>query len=145
MKPSKKSKIIACGVLDDGVRSNREIGRTVGIDHHAVARYLNHPLLNDPDVQRQLAHHRKNEIVATDFLIAKGRQRLIEYLDQEVVQPIPVLAIVDRSFQQRQLLEAKPTSINAWDKAQECMAEIAKLEKLKEALDEIKEWKSDLP
>jgi len=58
--------------------------------------------------------------------------------EQEIVQPIPVLAIVDRSFQQRQLLESRPQVINAWEEAQKLKAQIAKLDEFQKMLEAVR-------
>ena len=52
---------------------------------------------------------------------AKGRQRLHELLDEEKVQMIPTIALVDRTFQQRRLLEGRST-VNLGLKTQLIMA-----------------------
>ena len=86
------------------------IARQMGKSHHTVIKYLQSEVYNDPSITKLVDKIRENEVNDLYVLGAKGRSRLHELLDEGKSQMIPTIALVDRTFQQRRLLEGKSTS-----------------------------------
>ncbi len=87
------------------------IARQMGKSHHTVIKYLQSEVYNDPGITKLVDKIRENETNDLYVLGAKGRARLHEMLDDgEKLQMIPTIALVDRVFQQRRLLEGKSSA-----------------------------------
>ena len=71
-------------------------------------KYLQSEVYNDPSVKGLVDKIRENEVNDLYVLGAKGRSH--EMLDEGNSQMIPTIALVDRTFQQRRLLEGRSTS-----------------------------------
>ncbi len=85
------------------------IAEKMGKSHHTIQKYLNSAVFTDPTIKAIVEKIRETELNDLYLLGAKGRQRLHELLDEEKVQMIPTIALVDRTFQQRRLLEGRST------------------------------------
>jgi len=86
------------------------IARQMRKSHHTVIKYLQSDCYTDPSITKLVTKIRDNETNDLYVLGAKGRSRLHEMLDDgEKLQMIPTIALVDRTFQQRRLLEGKST------------------------------------
>ncbi len=87
------------------------IAAKMGKSHHTIQKYLKSDVFTDPTIKAIVEKIRDTELNDLYLLGAKGRQRLHELLDsKEKVQMIPTIALVDRTFQQRRLLEGKSTA-----------------------------------
>ncbi len=86
------------------------IARQMKKSHHTVIKYLQSEVYNDPGITKLVDKIRENETNDLYVLGAKGRSRLHELLDEGKSQMIPTIALVDRTFQQRRLLEGKSTT-----------------------------------
>ncbi len=86
------------------------IARQMKKSHHTVIKYLQSEVYNDPGLTKLVDKIRENETNDLYVLGAKGRSRLHELLDEGKSQMIPTIALVDRTFQQRRLLEGKSTT-----------------------------------
>lgn len=75
--------------------------------HNIVIKYLDSELFNDPSISRLVDRIKAMELDRLYLLGAKGRMRLHELLDRGDTPMIPTIALVDRVFQQRRLLETK--------------------------------------
>ena len=84
------------------------IATKIGKSHHTIQKYLKSDVFTDPTIKEIVEKIRETELNDLYLLGAKGRQRLHELLDsEEKVQMIPTIALVDRTFQQRRLLEGR--------------------------------------
>ena len=93
--------------------SNRKIGRACGLTHNTVAACLkNQALLSDPKVQELIRRITEQELNDLTLLGGRGRERLHQLFDEGKMAAIPALAVVDRTFGERQLLMNRPTSVN---------------------------------
>lgn len=85
------------------------ISKRTGINEHTVAKYLaNQEAYNNPKMQQLVAQVLEKEIMDLTVLTVKARQRLHERAP--FMNAIESIALMDRSFQQRRLLEGKSTS-----------------------------------
>ena len=86
------------------------IAGKLGKSHHTMIKYLQSDVFTDPTIKEIVEKIRETELNDLYLLGAKGRQRLHELLDsKDKVQMIPTIALVDRTFQQRRLLEGRST------------------------------------
>ena len=109
--PNKKE-VAKMVVLHELGESDRAIGERLDRSHTTVRKYYLKPeVYLDPGIQKLVAQIREKEVNDLYLLGAKGRARLHEMLDDgKKLQMIPTIALVDRTFQQRRLLEGKSTS-----------------------------------
>ena len=97
-------------VLSHLGNSNWSIARKLGRSPHTVRRHLDrHIDLNDSVVKELVDHIKAGEIKDLTLLGVKARARLHELLDKGKTKAIETTAIMDRSFQQRRLLEGLST------------------------------------
>ena len=85
------------------------IAEKLGRSHNTVIKYLDSDVYNDPTISLIVEKIRENEINDLYLLGAKGRKRLHELVDSGNSKMIETIALVDRVFQQRRLLEGKST------------------------------------
>jgi len=97
-------------VMSDLGLTPNNIGKGTGFDPKTVRRYLSSEVYQDPEVQSIVARIKERELADLYLLGAKARKRLHELLDEGNTKVIETTAVMDRSFQQRQLLEGKPTA-----------------------------------
>ena len=107
-KPTKKE-LATMKVMHEIGESPTAIARRLGRSHNTVIKYLESDVFNDPDIGELVERIRKKEVEDLYLLGAKGRQRLHELLDQGNSKMIETIALVDRTFQQRRLLEGQST------------------------------------
>jgi len=108
-RPTKKE-FAKMKVMHDLGVTPTAIAAKMGKSHHTIQKYLNSAVFTDPTIKAIVEKIRDTELNDLYLLGAKGRQRLHELLDSEKkVQMIPVIALVDRTFQQRRLLEGRST------------------------------------
>jgi hypothetical protein len=81
------------------------IAKKMGKSHHTVIKYLKLDIFNDPEIQNLIEIIKKSEKDDLYLLGAKSRKRLHELLDKGDTKAIETTAIMDRSFQQRRILE----------------------------------------
>ncbi len=103
------------------VRANR--------DPKTVRKYLQSEVYNDPEIMQMVDIIKTKEVNDLYLLGAKARKRLHELLDEGNTKTIETVALMDRSFQQRRLLEGQSTENVAQLHAD--IAEIRKQEKEK--------------
>ena len=109
-KPTKKE-LAKMKVMNESGISPTAIANQMGKGHGTIIKYLNSEVYNDPSIKKLVTKIRENETNDLYILGAKGRSRLHEMLDDgKKLQMIPTIALVDRTFQQRRLLEGKSTS-----------------------------------
>ena len=107
-KPNKKE-LAKMKVMSDLGLSPTAIAEKLGRSHHTVIKYLNSDVYTDPAIGLIVEKIRETEINDLYLLGAKGRKRLHELVDSGNSKMIETIALVDRVFQQRRLLEGKTT------------------------------------
>ena len=85
------------------------IAKELGRSHNTVIKFLESDVYNDPAISGIVEKIKENEINDLYLLGAKGRKRLHELVDKGDSKMIETIALVDRVFQQRRLLEGKST------------------------------------
>lgn len=78
-------------------------------DPKTVRKYLQSEVYNDPDIMKMVDIIKEKEVGDLYLLGAKARKRLHELLDDGNMKAIETVATMDRSFQQRRLLEGQST------------------------------------
>lgn len=100
-----KAEIVALNSLG---HSNYAIEKRTGINHETIKKYLQEQeAYCDPNIKALAEKIAENEIFDLTVLTVKARKRLHEL--SEKMNPIEALALMDRTFQQRRLLEGKST------------------------------------
>jgi len=107
-KPNKKE-LARMKALSDMGESNRSIARQLGKGHSTVKRYLNSDVFNDPDIDKMVERIKKTETTDLYMLGVKARRNLHILADAGKMRPIENIALMDRVFQQRRLLEGRST------------------------------------
>ena len=94
------------------------IAKKIGKSHHTVIYYLKEKIevFNDPIVKKLIEVIQQKEMSELFLIGEKARAVLSAYLDDCIEgtkqpNPIAIVAIQDRSFQQRRLLEGSATEI----------------------------------
>ena len=108
-KRATKGELARMKAMNELGQSPTAIARRMNKSHNTVIRYLKSEVFTDPDIKLMVAKIKEKETDDLYLLGAKGRQRLHELLDEGNSQMIPTIALVDRTFQQRRLLEGKST------------------------------------
>jgi len=93
------------------------ISKKIGRSHHTVKKYLDSDVFREPDIKAMVEKIKENEVQDLYLLGAKARYRLHQQLDddEKAIPAIPLVAIADRFFNQRRLLEGASTSnIHSW-------------------------------
>lgn len=97
-------------VLHEEGYSPNAIGKLAGRDPKTVRKWLqSEAYQEDPELQKLVDLVREKEIEDLTLIGAKARQRLHELIPQEN-KIIPLVAAIDRTFQQRRLLEGRRTA-----------------------------------
>ncbi|MBU3948869.1 MAG: hypothetical protein KJ882_03390 [Proteobacteria bacterium] len=85
------------------------IGTRTDRDPKTVKKYLQSDVYNDPEIKQMVDIIKDKEISDLYLLGAKARKRLHELLDDGNMKAIETVATMDRTFQQRRLLEGQST------------------------------------
>lgn len=97
-------------MADLGLTPNA-IGKQVGRDPKTVRYYLQSPVYDqDTELQAMIEQIKARELEDLYLLGAKGRKRLHDLLDHGQTKMIETIALMDRTFQQRRLLEGITTA-----------------------------------
>jgi len=115
-KPNKRE-LARMKALSDMGESNRSIAKELGKGHTTVKRYLNSDVFNDPDIDKMVERIKETETTDLYLLGVKARRNLHVLADEGKMRPIENIALMDRVFQQRRLLEGRST-VNIGLKAQ---------------------------
>jgi hypothetical protein len=107
-KPTKKE-LAEIKVMAELGESPTSIANRIGRSHNTVLRYLRSEVYNDPAISQLVDRIRNAELADLYLLGAKGRHRLHELVDAGETKMIETIALVDRTFQQRRLLEGNST------------------------------------
>lgn len=123
-KPNKKELAQMKALSELGITPTT-IARRMGKSHHTVIKYLNSEVFNNPDIRALVDQIKEKEIDDLYLLGAKARKRLHELLDEGDTKAIETTAVMDRTFQQRRLLEGQSTSNIAISEVDQRRREIA--------------------
>jgi len=107
-KPNKRE-LARMKALSDMGESNRSIARQLGKGHTTVKKYLNSDVFNDPDIDKMVERIKETETTDLYMLGVKARRNLHILADAGKMRPIENIALMDRVFQQRRLLEGRST------------------------------------
>jgi predicted transcriptional regulator len=108
LTPTKKELAQYKALNDLGLTPNAIAVRS-GRDPKTVRKYLQSEVYNDPEIRQMVEVIKEKEISDLYLLGAKARKRLHELLDEGNTKTIETVALMDRSFQQRRLLEGQST------------------------------------
>jgi hypothetical protein len=108
-KPDKKE-LARMKAMNELGESPTSIADRMGRSHNTVIKYLESDVYNDPAIAEMVEKIKEKELEDLYLLGAKGRHRLHQLLDQGKSTMIPTIALVDRTFQQRRLLEGNSTA-----------------------------------
>ena len=104
--PSKREQAMMLALSQLGKKSY-EIGALMGRSHNTVAKYIKQPVFTDVKFQKLVEEYKEKEILDLTVLNIEARARLHDLVS--VMTPIESIALMDKSFQQRRLLEGKST------------------------------------
>jgi predicted transcriptional regulator len=107
-KPTKKD-LVQMKILNEQGLSPTAIADEMGRSHNTVIKYLKSRIDDDPKIKEQLKLARDYELDDLTMLCAKGRERLHQLIDGGKTRMIETIAMVDRLFNQRRLLEGNST------------------------------------
>jgi hypothetical protein len=115
-RPDKKE-LAQMAVMETLGHTPTAIAKSMGRSHHTVIKHLQSPILDDPEVKSLVDLLVKQELQDLTLINAKAREALHRYLDdvlegrKDISNPIPLVAVIDRTWQQRRILEDKSTEI----------------------------------
>ena len=104
--PSKKEQAQMLAMRQLGM-GNYEIAGMMNRSPHTVQKYCESPLFTDPKFAKMVEEYKEKELIDLTSLNIVSRARLHELAP--TMNPIEAIALMDRSFQQRRLLEGKST------------------------------------
>lgn len=112
-KPTKPD-IAKFKVMKDMGLTPNAIGKRTGFDAKTIRAYLSSEVYSDPEIQQMIELIRGKELNDLHLIGGKARAVLNGYLDsvmrgEKEPNPVAIVAIQDRSFQQRRLLEGLST------------------------------------
>ena len=119
-KPTKKDLAKMKVMSDLGVTPTTIAGK-LGKSHHTVIKYLQSDVYTDPSIGEIIERIKEKETEDLYLLGAKARMNLHNQADAGKMRPIENIALMDRVFQQRRLLEGRST-VNVGLKTQLIMA-----------------------
>jgi hypothetical protein len=105
-----KKELARFKAMDDLGVTPHAIGKKTGRDPKTVRKWLQSEVYNDPDLMRMVDAIKKKELADLYLLGGKARAHLHTLLDGGGMKAIETVATMDRSFQQRRLLEGQSTS-----------------------------------
>ena len=109
LTPTKKELAQFKAMNDLGLTPNAIAVRT-DRDPKTIRKYLQSEVYqNNPELEGMVNLIKEREINDLYLIGAKARNRLNELFDEGKTKPIETVAIMDRTFQQRRLLECKST------------------------------------
>jgi predicted transcriptional regulator len=109
-----KTEIAEIRVRRDAGESTRTIASHVGRCRNTVRKILKSDDFSDPEVVRLINKFKERELGELHGIGGLAREILLDYLDdvlegEKEPNPIAITAILDRTFQQRRLLEGNST------------------------------------
>lgn len=104
-----KTELARYKAMNDLGLTPNAIGVRAGRDPKTIRKYLQSDVYYDPEISKMVEVIKEKEIADLYLLGAKARHRLHELLDEGKTKTIETVALMDRSFQQRRLLEGQST------------------------------------
>ena len=108
VKPTKKE-LARFKAMDDLGIAPHTIGKKTGRDPKTVRKWLQSEVYNDPALMRMVDTIKEKEVADLYLLGGKAREHLHSLLDGGEMKAIETVATMDRTFQQRRLLEGQST------------------------------------
>lgn len=108
LKPT-KDELAQYKVMNDMGMTAHAIATRIERDPKTVRKYLKIVDYNTPEMKEMVATIKTSEINDLYLIGAKARSRIHEKLDDGDMKPIELVATMDRSFQQRRLLQGEST------------------------------------
>jgi len=105
-RPTKREQAQMTALAELG-KGTYEIGAALGRSPHTVRRYINSPMFTDPKFAAMIDEYKQKELIDLTVLNIEARGRLHDLMP--VMTPIEACAVMDKSFQQRRLVEGKST------------------------------------
>jgi len=105
----KKGELATFKAMNDMGLTPHAIGRLVGRDPKTVKKYLALDIFDDPELKKLIERIKETELQDLHLIGAKARHRIHQLLDGGKTGLIETTAILDRSFQQKQLLQGAAT------------------------------------
>lgn len=84
-----------------------QVGEIMGRSPHTIRKYCESPMFNDPKFQQLIEEYKAKELIDLTALNITARARIHDLIP--TMTPIEAIATMDKSFQQRRLLEGKST------------------------------------
>lgn len=138
----KKTELAQFKVLHDMGLAPNAIGKQTGRDPKTVRKWLQSDAYQDPELKQMIRVIKEKELEQLTLIGGKARTILDRYLDDclegnREPNPISVTAILDRTFQQRRLLEDKSTeNLSVRDIYEQIEDSTKVINELLEAIDE---------
>ena len=87
--------------------TNYRVGEIMGRSPHTIKRYCESPLFTDPKFQKLVEDYKSKELIDLTAMNIEARARIHDLIP--TMTPIEAVAVMDKSFQQRRLVEGKST------------------------------------
>lgn len=105
-KPSRKEQAEMKALAEVG-HSAYAIAEILGRSKNTVAKYIKSPIFTDPKFKELVNEYKEKEILDLTSLNIEARARIHELIPE--MTPIEAVATMDKSFQQRRLVEGNST------------------------------------
>lgn len=117
--PLTKTEKARAVALKDFQFSAHAIGRRMKRDGKTIRQFLKTDEVNDPGIREIVAQIKERELSDLFLIGYKARRNLHRRFDEGSPTVIESVATMDRTFQQRALLENRPTNILTFDLARQ--------------------------
>ena len=105
----KLSEIAAAKALVSTGMSATAVGEALGRDHKTIQRWLASSAVSTPEIEELVQNIKGREMIHLRLLIDKALNHLHVLLDQGGMRAIETMAVADRCFNMRRLLEGSST------------------------------------
>jgi len=86
---------------------NYQVGEIMGRSPHTIRKYCESPMFTDPAFQKLVEEYKSKELIDLTAMNISARARIHDLIP--TMTPIEAVAVMDKSFQQRRLVEGKST------------------------------------
>ena len=105
-KPPKREQAQMLALHEMGM-SDYQVGAIMQRSPHTIKKYCESPMFTDPKFAKLVEEYKSKELIDLTSLTISARARLHDLVP--TMAPIEAIALMDRSFQQRRLLEGRST------------------------------------
>jgi len=84
-----------------------QVGEIMGRSPHTIKKYCESPMFTDPAFQKLVEEYKSKELIDLTAMNISARARIHDLIP--TMTPIEAIATMDKSFQQRRLIEGKST------------------------------------